>query len=138
MASPFPFFTGDVLTAADMNSIGDRLNWTPTIGFDSGSTTTIIYLAEYAICNNMVIWQAVVGWNSAGTASGAMSITLPVAPSTSFLFVGAGREGATTGKTFAVFTDAAASTAFCRYYDNSAVAPVSVAAMRMSGSYLTS
>jgi len=131
------FSAGDVLTAADMNAIGNRLTWTPTIGFDSGSTTTIIYLAEYAICNDIIIWQAVVGWNSAGTASGAMSITLPVAPSTSYLFVGSGREGATTGKTFGVFTDAAASTAFCRYYDNSAIAPVSVAAMRMSGNYLT-
>jgi len=137
MATLGTFTAGQVLTAAELNAIGDRLTWTPTIGFDSGSTATIIYLAEYAICNNMVIWQAVVGWNSAGTASGAMSITLPVAPSSAYLFVGSGREGALTGKTFGVFTDAAASIAFCRYYDNSAIAPVSVAAMRMSGSYLT-
>lgn len=50
MANPFPFASSDVLTAAELNSIGEWTTYTPTLNNISGSIVT----ARYAQINETV------------------------------------------------------------------------------------
>ena len=57
MANPFDFSSGDVLTAAELNSIGDSTAYTPTAsyGITQGNGT---FAGTYQQVNNIVIAQA--------------------------------------------------------------------------------
>ena len=55
MANPFDFSAGAVLTAAQLNQIGDFESWTPTwTNLTVGSATV---QAQYAQVNELVFWQ---------------------------------------------------------------------------------
>jgi len=73
MASPFPFTAGQVLTAAQLNGIGEYSDYTPTFSNISFSS----YTARYAIVNKMLhIW-----FSGAldSTVTGNIGISAPVA-----------------------------------------------------------
>ena len=76
MANPFQFSSGDVLTAADLNSIGDWTAWTPTwtnLSVGNGTVTAV-----YAEVNEIVFYQIEILWGSTTSASGSIRCTAPV------------------------------------------------------------
>lgn len=86
MANPFPFTAGQVLTAAQLNGIGEAwTSYTPTITQGAAITKTITY-AKWARVNKIVVVEANIALTSAGTASNALTLTLPIAPATSGIF----------------------------------------------------
>ena len=95
--------TGQVLTAATMNSIGAVWEtWTPTVTATAGTITTgTIVQARYARIQKLVFVELNYSVTTAGTAAGAsLEITLPVAPLGSYALgqaIGGGREYITSG-----------------------------------------
>lgn len=84
MASPFPFVSGNVLTAAQLNSIGEAwTSYTPTIKGGATTVTATLTYAKYAQVNKVVFVRVNATVTSAGAAAGGISCTLPIA-STSF------------------------------------------------------
>jgi hypothetical protein len=79
MANPFPFVAGDVLTAAELNAIGEAwISYTPAITQGVAITKTIDY-AKYTQVNKIVVVSVALNCTSGGTASSVINITLPVA-----------------------------------------------------------
>lgn len=76
MATPFPFASGDVLTAAELNQIGDLQTWTPTFNFCSLGNGT--YTAEYVQINDLVFFSFFWTLGSTSTISAGVRIGLPV------------------------------------------------------------
>jgi hypothetical protein len=100
MANPFPFVAGEVLTAADMNGIGEWTSYTPvltasvtnpTLGTGSAQT------GSYARIQNLIIYRFFIRFGSSGISAGSGSyrVSLPVAASgtTQFYEVNNGQTG---------------------------------------------
>ena len=114
--------TGQVLTAATMNSIGAAWEtWTPTVTASSGSFTTVtVNLARYGRIGKLVYGQIIFTITTIGTASGNPIFTLPITGTTAqFLAIGSVREIGTTGFT-GIVSQESTTTAAMRRYDNSA------------------
>lgn len=76
MANPFPFVSGDVLTAAEMNAIGEALSYTPSfVNFTLGNGTVN---AKYIRVNSFVFVYGVVILGSTSSVTGQIRISLPV------------------------------------------------------------
>jgi hypothetical protein len=77
MASPFPFTSGQVLTAAQLNGIGETTSYTPTVSFTGGSGYTYtLNNAYYAQVNDLyVVWFSVAV--TAGSGAIEFVVTLP-------------------------------------------------------------
>jgi hypothetical protein len=90
--------SGQILTAATMNSIGAAWEtWTPTLGATGGGAlgSTTINLARYAQIQKCVFFQFSVSITSVGTASGRLTFTLPLtaqATTATNLAIGSGYE----------------------------------------------
>lgn len=100
MTSPFPFSSGDVLTAADLNSIGEMTSFTT-------SATNISISSQdcyFARVNDLVIARYYVVF--AGAASGNILLSLPVAMTGYGVPYPAGAMG------YGVAVDATASNAY--------------------------
>lgn len=81
MANPFPFVAGAVLTAAQLNGIGEAwTSYTPTIKGGATTVTSSVNYARFARVNKIVIVQVLVTVTSAGAVNGAITISLPVEP----------------------------------------------------------
>lgn len=77
MANPFPFTAGQVLTAAEMNGIGEALTYTPTYGnFTLGNGTVV---ARYVRVQKLVYVgvKIVCGTTTAVTGT-SPSLTIPI------------------------------------------------------------
>lgn len=78
MANPFPFSVGAVLTADQMNSIGEAwTSYTPVIKGGATTVTATITYARYARINKLVFVQVLASITSTGAVNGAISIGLP-------------------------------------------------------------
>ena len=78
MANPFPFTAGQVLTAAQLNGIGEAwTSYTPVIKGGATTVTATITYARYARVNKLVFVQVLAAITSTGAANGAISIGLP-------------------------------------------------------------
>jgi hypothetical protein len=78
MANPFPFTAGQVLTAAQMNGIGEAwTSYTPVIKGGTTTVTATITYARYARVNKLVFVQVLASITSTGAVNGAISIGLP-------------------------------------------------------------
>ena len=78
MANPFPFVAGDILTAAELNGIGEAwTSYTPVIKGGATTVTATIEYAKYARINKIVCVQMRATVTSAGAANGIINITLP-------------------------------------------------------------
>ena len=76
MANPFPFSSGDILTAANLNSIGEFQSWTPTFfGLSAQPSST----ASYAEVNGIVFWTCYFNLNGASITS-SIGMEAPVEP----------------------------------------------------------
>jgi len=82
MANPFPFVAGSVLTAAELNGIGEAwTSYTPTITIGINPTFTNHY-SKYARVNKIIIYRFRLETTQAGTASNAIILTLPITAAT--------------------------------------------------------
>ena len=85
MTSPFPFSSGAVLTAAQLNAIGDWESWTPTltnISIGNGSVT-----AHYAQVNEVVFFEIYMDVGSTTSfSSTSMQFSVPVACNSDLTF----------------------------------------------------
>jgi hypothetical protein len=82
MANPFPFVAGDVLTAAEMNGIGEATAFTPTI--DSGGVFTLgngTLAGRFMRVNTLVVVEYSLVWGSTttDTGTGEWQFSVPVA-----------------------------------------------------------
>ena len=122
MANPFPFVAGDVLTAAELNGIGEAyIAYTPTITAAVGSFTTVSAVGRYTQVNKIVTGYARITITTNGTAATAVGMTLPIAVSTNYnsgQSIGFGRETQTTGNSLIVSTFGGTATNIFKY-DNS-------------------
>jgi len=78
MADPFPFVASTVLTAAQLNGIGEAwTSYTPTVTQGVGVTCTVNY-AKYARVNKIIHVSVALQFTSAGTANSSIVVSLPV------------------------------------------------------------
>lgn len=76
MANPFPFTSGDVLSASDLNSIGEWTTYTPGIyGLTLGNGTLT---AKYARVNDLVFFNISFVMGSTSAVTGGVGFSLPV------------------------------------------------------------
>lgn len=76
MANPFPFVASTVLTASQLNGIGENVSFTPSFtGITLGNGTTA---ATYTRCNQQIHLQVKLTFGSTTAVTGTMGLTLPV------------------------------------------------------------
>ena len=79
MANPFPFTAGQVLTAAQLNGIGEYVDYTPTYtNFTLGNGTVT---ARYARVQDIVVFYLRVVLGSTSSVTGQIQVSLPVTSS---------------------------------------------------------
>lgn len=84
--------TGQVLTAATMNSIGAAWEtWTPTVTAETGTITSYSVSGRYARIQNLVICRFSVAITNKGTGAGSLRITVPITAQAGY---GSGISGA--------------------------------------------
>lgn len=76
MASPFPFTAGQVLTAAQLNSIGEWTAYTPTTGGLTIGNGTLT--GRYAQVNGLVFFNVSFVMGTTSAVTGDVSFGLPV------------------------------------------------------------
>ena len=78
MANPFDFSAGAVLTAAQLNQIGDFEAWTPSFTNLTPNSATV--QAQYAQVNELVFWQLEFtgASDTVYSSTGPFQFTLPV------------------------------------------------------------
>jgi hypothetical protein len=81
MANPFPFTSGQVLTAAQMNGIGENTTFTPSFtGITLGNGTAT---ASYTRVQKQIHLQVLVTFGSTTSVSGTIGLILPVTATSS-------------------------------------------------------
>jgi hypothetical protein len=76
MTNPFPFASGDVLTAAELNAIGEWSDFTPTFyNVTLGASGTVV--GKYAEVNNLVFYNAAFFLNGTGSVTGTVQMAVP-------------------------------------------------------------
>jgi hypothetical protein len=83
MANPFPFVAGSVLTAAELNGIGESVAFTPTFtNFTLGNGTVD---ASYVLVNKLCFVTLKVTLGSTSSVTGAITVNLPFTAASSIL-----------------------------------------------------
>ncbi len=87
MANPFPFSSGDVLTAANLNSIGEWTSWSPALEASTTDPTNwSVDEAGYIQVNEFIFFYFEIIFNSGFSAgSGTWYVTLPSSSATGSL-----------------------------------------------------
>jgi hypothetical protein len=99
MANPFPFNVGAVLTAAQMNGIGERTSYTPTVTSATGTITTVGAVScSFIRIQKLVVVEYDITITTLGTGGGAIRFTLPLTSAQFQPGVGTGRESGITGQ----------------------------------------
>ena len=83
MANPYPFVAGNVLTAAQMNGIGEWTSYTPVLTATTTNPTLGIgssSVGNYARVQDYIVYRFSVSFGTSGTnaGSGNYKISLPV------------------------------------------------------------
>jgi hypothetical protein len=76
MANPFPFVAGDVLTAAELNGIGESTAYTPTFTNITVGNGTVAF--KFVQVQKLVLVQGTLTFGSTTSISGQPHMTLPV------------------------------------------------------------
>jgi hypothetical protein len=83
MANPFPFVAGEVLTAADMNGIGEWTSYTPIL-YASGVPVTLgtgsTQFGQYARIQDLIIYRFRINYGTSGFSAGGgfYTVSIPV------------------------------------------------------------
>lgn len=118
MANPFPFASGDVLTAAELNSVGSLQTYTPNFRPTSGTWTTVFAgYARYGEVNDIVVGMGRIYIGNFGTGSNGVLFDLPVTADAGYFGIGNGRETALTGNQFHAYL-VTPTVAALRFYNN--------------------
>jgi hypothetical protein len=111
--------SGQVLTAATMNSIGAAWeNWSPTFAPTAGAFTTVtVNTAKYSQIGKLVTCRVYVSVSNVGTGSGQMTMTLPMtaAAGADGAAVGVWRERQTTGDMGFIYKNTQTSFQWVKY-----------------------
>jgi len=111
---------GQILTAATMNSIGAAWEtYTPVFKTGATTRTTTVTYARYSLIQKLLTVQVELSCTEAGTASGALSISLP----TGFTYVRTAGTLATVG-TFSILDSGTAFYTGNAMYSASAPTPI--------------
>lgn len=126
MASPFPFTAGQVLTAAQLNSISDAIAFTPTwsAGFTAGNATEEWYYFEI---NDLVVVRGQTVLGSTSSVTGVPTMTLPVTRNTyggSIVDIGYGSLGDSGTATYGSVIISTATTSALFFAQNAGVSYV--------------
>jgi hypothetical protein len=86
MANPFPFVAGNVLTAAELNGIGEWTSYTPVLTAATTNPTLgtgSSAVGSYARIQNLIIYNFLIRFGSSGVVPGVgiYSVSLPVTAS---------------------------------------------------------
>ena len=111
---------GELLTAAEMNSIGAAWEtWTPNFRPESGAwTTSTTTAARYGRIGKLLYGQAGITINAVGTGTGLVTFDLPLLAVQGNPFgIGSGREANLTGNAFQVIS-ATVGIGQIRFYNN--------------------
>ena len=78
MTNPFPFTSGNILNASELNAIGEAETWTPTWhqGVTVGNGTVVAY---YQQVNDIVAYCAVFTLGSTSAVTANVLVSVPVA-----------------------------------------------------------
>ena len=76
MASPFDFNSGDILTAAELNEIGDTQSWVPTWQYLTIGNASVTAL--YNVVNNVCFYFVKVAFGSTTSFCGNARLSAPV------------------------------------------------------------
>jgi hypothetical protein len=76
MANPFPFVAGSVLTAAELNGIGEATAYTPTITNGSLGNGTIT--GSYVQVNKLVYGAIKFALGTTSTITGQLQFSFPI------------------------------------------------------------
>ena len=114
MANPFPFVANTVLTAAQLNGIGEATaSYTPTAtNFTTGNGTIT---GNYTRVNKLVYGSVTINLGSTSAITGNMTVTLPVTAATNSasLIIGNGFYFDTSAsETYLGFSQRSSTTAF--------------------------
>jgi len=120
MASPFPFTSGQVLTAAQLNGIGETTTYTPTIAVTGGSGYTFtLNQGYYAQVNDLyVLWFDFSV--TAGSGGAEFTVTLPTSQTTQVS--GVARETAVNGLSWTGTGPSSGQVKYSRYDNAGSVA----------------
>ena len=80
MANPFPFVAGTVLTAAEMNGIGEATTFTPT--WTNLTVGNAVQDFKYTRVNNLVMVTGKITLGSTSSITGSVSMNLPITADT--------------------------------------------------------
>jgi len=80
MATPFPFTAGQVLTAAQLNAIGETTSYTPT--FTNISIGNGVSTWKYTRVNNNILLLGSIVFGTTTAVTGLITITFPIAADT--------------------------------------------------------
>ena len=86
MATPFPFTIGQVLTSAQMNSIGETTAFTPTLTNITLGNGTLS--ARHVLINNFVHYEGKISFGSTTAITGTPEISLPFTATQGFQVTG--------------------------------------------------
>ena len=126
MANPFPFVAGSVLTAAELNGIGEAVAYTPTFAnFTLGNGTVD---TSYVQVQKLVQVSVTITLGSTSSMTGQITVSKPV--------TGAGGAGLNTYVGVARLSDAGTGVRVGAIR-NDATGNVSVRALDAAGTYLT-
>jgi hypothetical protein len=113
MANPFPFTAGQVLTAAQMNGIGEATaSYTPTLGGITIGNGTVV--GSFTRVNKLVYGSVTVTLGSTSAITTTVTFSLPVTAATNSaaLFVGTGYYFDTSsGETYVGYSYRSSTTA---------------------------
>lgn len=127
--SPRTWVSGEVPTAAILNAhvrdnlkaIGDPWTaWSPTVTAETGTFTSVSGAGRYMSAGKLTIWSLTITITTAGTAAGAVRFGLPVTAQASGVYMGGGRESASTGVALTVFGASTTLGSVLRY-DNATI-----------------
>jgi len=102
--------------------------WTPVATSSVGSITSYTSAGNYSRVGNTITIQARVTITNAGTATGALYVTLPFTAGPYEMAVGCGREDALTGNLFQVYAPASSTVAILFSSTNTTIIATSMAA----------
>jgi hypothetical protein len=121
MANPFPFVAGSVLTAAELNGIGEAsTSFTPTwSGLTVGNATQVW---KYQRVNKLVFVYGIITFGSTTSVTGVMNFTPPiaaVAPSGNIYHGAVTIDDTGTGVIAGMILQTSATNFYPAYFNNS-------------------
>jgi len=118
----------------NFKAIGDAWTaWTPTVTAETGTFTTVAGAGRYMAAGKLITFSVTITITTVGTAANGVRFTLPVNARASGVYLGSGRETASTGMHLQCYANAV-STGQVNKYDG--LTPIGAGyTLSLSGAY---